>query len=453
MSFFFALVFIVLVFLRPQEWLVPQLYGWPLLDGIVYASLLGLLMETKMGRISFPTRSPQIWLLAGLFFAAIFSHVPHTYFGGIMATFPEAFKITFFTLLLICVLDSERKFRMVAGVFVAMGCFMAVHALLQQSRGYGFAYQAPLWIPPIGNKPAHLRSLFFGIFADPNDLAQMLTTCIPFAFVLFRTRWMSLTTGVAVSWLLVSAVFATHSRGGQVALAGVGAVMVALVLPSRWFAFLMGGLLVGALALCPLSAGYLDQSSHDRVVFWGLANEQFKQNPLFGIGYGMFWQVASSRAAHNAYVLCYTELGIFGYWFWFGLLSLGIVGVWRTRRLMQNPEDLEGKWLRLTAGLMLAVVVGFGASAYFLSRSFVYPLFFLFAMMAAMPRIAERYFLDKAEDRDENEDEDDDETVEESLEIFEPDKHLWIQHSVVTVFSIFYIYVSIVLLNKAFYGG
>jgi hypothetical protein len=74
-------------------------------------------------------------------------------------------------------------------------------------------------------------------------------------------------------------------------------------------------------------------------------------------------------------------------------------------------------------------------------------------MMAAMPRIAERYFLDKAEDRDENEDEDDDETVEESLEIFEPDKHLWIQHSVVTVFSIFYIYVSIVLLNKAFYGG
>jgi hypothetical protein len=453
MSFFFALVFIVLVFWRPQEWLVPQLYGLPLLDGVVYASLLGLLMETKMGRIRFPRQMPQAWLLIGLFLAAILSHVPHTYFDGIVATAPEMFKITFFALLLACVVDTEKRFRAVAAVFVVMACFMAIHALLQESRGYGFANQQPLWIPAIKNRPAHTRSLFFGIFSDPNDLAQVLTVSIPLAFLIFRNRILSLGVGTLVAVLLVQGVLATHSRGGLVAMAGTGAVMLSMMLPTRWFPFLMISMLLGALAMCPLSAGYLDMSAHERVIFWGMANEQFKHNILFGIGQGMFWQVASSMAAHNAFVHCYTEIGFVGYWFWFGLLGLGILGLWRTRRAMLWATDTDGRWLKFAAGMTLAAITGFSASAYFLSRAFVFPLFFLFAMMAVLPRLATERLAEEAEEDRQGDGADlQESTGEEQVQLLGSGKDIWLFNSVAAVISIVYIYFSIVLLNKAFYG-
>jgi hypothetical protein len=439
MSFFFAMVFVVMVFWRPQEWFVTSLYGLPLLDGVVYLSILGLFIEIKAERVRFPRGLPQIWLLGGLFVAALFSHVPHTYFGGVVATIEPAFKITFFTFLLICVLDSEKRLRWVAVAFVAMSCTMAIHALLQQSRGYGFAGQTPLWIGPIGNKPAHFRSQFFGIFGDPNDLAQILTTSIPFVFVLFRGRFLSFAVGAPVAWLLVQGVLATHSRGGVVALAATSSVLIVLMLPKRWFPFLMTCLLLGALAMCPLSAGYLDKSAHDRVVFWGMANEQFKHNLLFGIGYDMFWQVASSSAAHNAFVLCYTEIGTVGYWFWFGLLSLGVAGVWRGRDALLGATDPEGRWLRMFAGMALASTTGFIASAYFLSRTFIFPLFFLFAMMAAVPRVVEDRFVAEGE------------PLEAPLLSWKRD--VLKINSIAVLASVFYVYYSIVLLNKAFYGG
>jgi O-antigen ligase len=450
MSFFFALVFIVLVFWRPQEWLVPALYGWPMLDAVVYMSVLGVLLESKAGIIEFPRKLPQVWLLMALFVVCVFSHVPHTYFQGILDTIPVAFKITFFSLLLICVLDSDRRFRVVAGVFVAMACFMAVHALLQQSRGYGFGGQQPLWIPAIGNRPAHTRSQFFGIFSDPNDLAQMLTTALPFAFVVFRSRWLSLAFGSAVSWLLVEGVLSTHSRGGLVALAGIGGVVVALMFPKRWFPYLMAGMLLGAMALCPLSVGLLDQSAHDRVVFWGMANEKFKHNLLFGLGFGMFWQVANEKAAHNAFVHCYTEIGVVGYWVWFGLLSLGSLGIWRTRIALARARDLDGRWLRRSSGLVMAAAVGFCASAYFLSRAYVFPMFFLFAMMAAVPRLATQQLAgDEEADQGEGGGEP---VAEDQFELLGTGKDIWLFNSVATFVSIFYIYWSILLLNKAFYG-
>jgi O-antigen ligase len=316
---------------------------------------------------------------------------------------------------------------------------MAIHALLQQSRGYGFAGQPPMWVPPSESRPGQFRSLFFGIFGDPNDLAQILTTSIPFAFVLLRQRGFGITLGGPVVWLLVQGVLATHSRGGLVAMVATGAVIVVLMLPNRWFPYLMTGLLIGALAMCPLSAGYLDQSAHDRVVFWGMANEQFKHNLLFGMGYNMFWQVASSSAAHNAFVLCYTEIGIVGYWFWFGILALGIAGVWRGRDAVFAATDPEGRWLRLFSGMVLASVTGFLASAYFLSRTFVFPLFFLFAMMAAVPRVVEDRFAAEGEPLE--------------APLLDWKRDVLKINSIAVVASVFYIYYSIVLLNKAFYGG
>lgn len=432
MTFFLSLLFVFLVFWRPQEWLWPWLFGWPILDIVVYTALLSFLVEISQGLLRFPKKAQQLYLLIGLWLATLMSHVANTYYVGLIETIPESFKICLFTLLLFSVLDRPSRLRAVAGLFVAMACFMAIHALLQQERYFGFAGQPP--IP--GRLPQEVRSRFFGIFDDPNDLAQMLATSIPFAFGLFRRRsLLSVAVGCAVTWLLVKGIVATDSRGGYIALATVSAIMVVLALPTRWFPALMLALLIGALVFCPLAVVYLDPSAQERVVFWGMANRVFKASPVFGIGYGMFWQVARDRAAHNAFVSCYTTLGFFGYWFWFGLLQLSVVCAWRARMVFNRPENEEQAWLKRFSGLCIVAMGGYCASAYFLSRDFVYPIFFLFALLGSLAVVAQKLL------------------PEGHPPLIGTQKHVWVMGTVGAFVSIVYVYFSIVLLNKAFYGG
>jgi len=268
-------------------------------------------MEVDQGRLSFPRQRSQIYLLLGLWVASMLSHIVHTYFAGLMETIPAVFKICFFTVLLFCILDRPGHLRAIAVMFVMMSCVMAVHAIMQKQTGYGFMGLEPIRDVRPGLDEPIFRSCFFGIFGDPNDLAQIFATSIPFAFVMTRRNsFFGFVLGCAVAYLLVMGIVATYSRSGFVALAGVVAVIMILVMPAKWMPWLMGLMLVGALALCPFSAGQLDMSAHERVIFWGVANQVFIANPvnfIFGIGYGMFWQVASSRAAHNAFVSCYTD--------------------------------------------------------------------------------------------------------------------------------------------------
>lgn len=438
MTFFFTSIFILLVFWRPQEWLVPWLFGWPILDAIVVLAFVALVIENNQGSIRIPSKAPQIPFLVGLWIAAILSNVVHTYFEGMMITIPEVFKICFFTILLFCVLDRTGRLRAVACMFVLMSCIMSVHAIMQQKLGYGFAGLEPMLQTRIGVEEPFLRSYFFGIFGDPNDLAQILATSIPFAFVMTKRRsFFSFVLGCAVTYLLVLGIMATNSRSGLVALAGVVAIMVILILPVRWMPVLMVCMLVGALVIFPLSQKWLDTSAHDRVVFWGEANQIFKSSPLnfiFGIGYGMFVEVSNSRAAHNAFVGCYTELGIIGYWFWFGLIYLGIAGTWRARVALNGANTEDGRWLKRFAGLGIAAIIGFLASGYFLSRTFIYPLFFLIALLGAVPIVAERLLPD------------------DHPPIAKTSKDVWVGGSISSLISIIYIYISIILLNKLYYG-
>lgn len=436
MTFFFTLLFMLMVFWRPQEWLVPQLYGWPILDAVVYLALLGLLMEAGQGIVHFRKRSPQVWLLFGLWIAAIVSHVPHTYLAGMQLAATDVFKISFFTLLLFTVLDRPSRFRFIATVFVVMAATMAVHALLQARRGYGFAGQTPLRIPAYMGREEEIRTTFFGIFSDPNDLAQILVSAMPMAFLIRRRQnLLTIAPALAVLALLYMAYLTTGSRGGMVALIATVGVGVTLLLPTRWLPWVMGVGLIAALGVARVKGGaFLDMSARERVVFWGYGNQAFKANPIFGVGYDMFWQISAGRPAHNAFVTCYTELGLFGYWMWFNLLQLGVLSAWRTREALKSVRHPEAAYLRRFCGLGIASLAGFSAGAYFLSRTFIFPYFFLMAMLNAAPFIARRYLPPG------------------TPPLLVPRRDVWVRGTLVVLASIVYIYISIVFLNASLYG-
>jgi hypothetical protein len=314
---------------------------------------------------------------------------------------------------------------------------IAAHCILQQKTGYGFAGAPVEWrYRPITGE-WQTQSYFFGIFADPNDTGQWLAAAIPLVYAIPR-RHNPLTFLVcsAMAWFLLEGLIATHSRGAEIAFAAEIVALVFLWLPTRWLPYAgVAGLLAG-LAMCATKGGgMLDASAQERVVFWGLANRVFKANPTFGVGYGMFWQVTSgSRAAHNAFVTCYTEVGICGYWFWFSILQLAMIGAWRTRVVFARPRRTSELYLRRAAGLGLVALVGFAVGGYFLSRAFIFPFFFLFGLLNAVPIIAMRYLPEK------------------HPPLIDTGRHVWGMGTLTTIFSIFYVYLTILILNKAFYG-
>ena len=436
MTFGLALTFIFLVFWRPQEWLVTQMYGWPLLQLIVFISGLALLIELNSGVVKLP-RTPALALTIGLWVATLVSHLAHFYYQGLMDTIPETFKFSLFLVLLMTVVDSAERARTAVMVIVAGCCVMCVHALLQQYRGYGFAGAWPYFVQRQLTGVWELRSMFFGIFGDPNDLAQMLAAAIPLAFAIPRQFSLGgLLVAFAVAALLLMGLWSTHSRGGDVALIAVVAAMVFMLLPPRWMPVCGVLGLIAGLGLCMArGGGMLDASAQERIVYWGLANRAFKSNPIFGLGYGMFWQVtATSRAAHNAFVSCYTEVGLVGYWFWFSLLQLGIVGCWRARRALRRAVTGRELYVRRLAGLSIASVIGFSAGGYFLSRAFLFPFFFLFGLVNAVPLIAQKLLPD-----------DHPPLLNARTDVFG-----WGTAS--ALFSVAYIYVTILILNRVYYG-
>ena len=354
----------LLVFWRPQEWLMPWLFGWPLLDVVVGFSLGSLVIEINEGRLRVPRELPQLFLLLGLWASAPISHLPHTYFAGAINSIEPVFKVCFFTFLLFVVLDRPSRLRAMIALFIGMACFMAVHGHLQQTQGYGFAFQPPIYIPPIEDEPGYYASWFFGIFGDPNDMGQFLAACVPLAFCLTKRRTLhGFLIGCGVSWLLYTGLLDCHSRGAMVGLAAAATTLVLTWLPDRWFPLLLGLGMIAALGMCPFAGAFLDESAHERIVFWGEANYVFKHNLIFGIGYDMFWQVLEkSRAAHNAFVACYTELGLLGYWFWFGLIQLGIISAWRTRVALKGVQGDDAVWLRRFTGYSLSGMMGFCGS-------------------------------------------------------------------------------------------
>jgi hypothetical protein len=438
-TFSLTLLFMLLVFWRPQEWLVPWLYGWPLLDAIVGVSLVSLLLEMDNGRLQSPLRRPQFHILIGLWFATLMSHIANTYFAGLAGMYFDTFKFCLFSVLLVTVLDNTGKLRLVAAVFAGMGLTMAAHALMQERTGFGFAGQPPIysWRPEVEGRVA--RSIFFGIFEDPNDLAQILSVSIPFAFAIpRRLAWYNIALPIAFAWVASRAVFSTWSRGGEMALYISLTLTAILIRPARWLPKVTMVLLPLSLAIFPFGAGMLDESARDRVVFWGEANWAFKSRLLFGVGYGMLGEhVHGGRAAHNAFVMCYTELGAIGYTFWFLLSFFAFAGAWHTQMRLTGRKDVESRWLRRFAGLTMAALASYFASSYFLSRAYVYPYFFLVAIGGSLPVVADKL------------------TVADGLQpIWTPETiKKWVTWGTLGALgSIIYIYFSIILLNKA-YGG
>jgi hypothetical protein len=349
-----TILYVIIALFSPAS-LYPQLTTYRLELWIAVIALLTSLPNVHRSKL---LTVPQTYLMFGLLIAVGWSMVVNHWTGGALLAWDQfaPSAIVLYLVLLNC--TSMLRLRILAVSIVFAALIVAIYGALQ----YHSAPYTSLFVlvehDPQGDL-FRLRGL--GFLNDPNDLAQFLTLAIATLGIAWRHRkfvWNLLVVLIPMA-VLGYGTFLTKSRGAVVGVA----VMLLLLLRSRFGR--VGSIAITSLAVFGLvflnfgiGRGIADESSSNRLQAWGAGIVFLKSNPIFGIGYGQFAD-RFEITAHNSFILCAAELGLFGYFFWMGLLVFSIAGL--NKLLRRAPVD-AGSLRRPAMVAMASANSGFTSS-------------------------------------------------------------------------------------------
>jgi len=432
MAYVLTLVYIALALLSPKD-LMPSLADYRVELIVVALALLASaprLLDPKFFRI------PQNYLLIGLFTAVFLSvAIGIPWLGGGFVALQKFLttSIVFFLVVLNC--RSIRQLRTIVFVVAVVAAFYVVkgarayyagqHDINSVCTPYYDEHTPPsrlvriqgvlescdplLDVIPIGDGTFLLRMRGLGVLKDPNDLAQFLVMLVPLLWIRWQaeTHLANLFFVVAPTALLVWGMYLTHSRGGMVALAAI------LMLAIKNRVNLVTTVLAGALAFGAMMALNFSgnreislQAGSNRFMLWGDGLALFKSAPAFGVGYENFANANRGQTAHNSFIVCLAELGLFGYAFWIALLVFTISGLnfliapltpGGNRAPPANGDDQspvaldpeEAELKKWAQGVRLSLA-GFLVAAFFLSRAYAITLYLALGMAVVVLLLASK---------------------------------------------------------------
>ena len=321
-----------------------------------------------------------------------------TYVHGALDAFSEFSKIIIVYFLLINLTTNKRRLRATVWILILCTTYLAIQGILL-SRGMG-----------IGGITAYKgnRVQSKGIFADPNDLAMILTIGLPFIFYFFFSERSALRKLLlfVFSGLIIYSILLTGSRGGMIALAVVvylllqskSGKIVAMVLTLACFVGLMimaPSYVVERIRGISLSEG----TGYGRIEGWHYWWGMFLSNPILGIGMNNYGEYTNA-AAHNSFVHVAGETGMIGLITWIGLFYFSfknLVTIERKAGKAKRISSALGSFLvvgdptfdqTMTNSLKVSLI-GFIVCAFSLSRQYVYVPYILIALSVCTSNVSE----------------------------------------------------------------
>ena len=368
-----------ILFLRPTE-TIDGLASLPLYE-IVFllcAVCAAPALCANLGPTILASRPTTLFVLAmGAAVAA--SHLSHGNTYGAFVGAVELSKSVFYFLLLVSVVNSAHRLGTFLRSIAISILFIASLAVL---RYHGFAGDSggPLVLNQLSGFDEYGEPIVFrrlqatGIFGDPNDFSLALVTalivCAHFALEQGSRAW-------RVFWFLPIAVLAhafamTQSRGGLLA-AGVGIVTYSAVRWNwkRWVpvAALMLPVVLLALGGRQTNLNFDDptDTAQGRLALWSDAITLMKTAPLFGVGHAQLAEELG-LVAHNSYVQCFAELGLFGGTLFVGLFFVPLASMWRIGNV--SGDGRVAPDLPAWRPCVMAVLVSYMAGLCSLTRSY-----------------------------------------------------------------------------------
>ena len=410
-AFACIVAYLLLVLVRPQEY--PQMVALqvPLLPIALVAALLAWL-GSRNKRFD----EPQYLLLPVFVVMSALSVALNGWPGGAVEQFTLFAPSLVAFVVLANATTTPGRMTCVLVVFTACAALLAVHGVDQKSSGIGWT-----GMPLVDDG----RIQYLGIFSDPNDLGMLFVICMPMAvylasrgglFGLRRVVWL------AVAALLLYGIYLTNSRGGMLAVVAMAGVWL-WMRRGPLTAVVMASACLLVMRLLPSRLNELDvseRSASGRVEAWYEGMQMFMGSPLYGVGTGRFID-HHHLTAHNSLVLVLAENGFVGFFLWFTFVGYCF---WMMLRILRqapvgtypgqlsdrdgleddrsganDAEDgsdaptfdavlddgLVAQWRRdrAVALTLLLSLVGFSATAFFLSRSYIILLYLLAAVVVA----------------------------------------------------------------------
>jgi len=383
MEYFFAILFLLTYYLRPQDW-VPGMAGVQIVQPLVGLWLVSLVLgRSRPSALTGVFRTPHDTIMvAYLGYIFLFAD------GGLSGLLS---LLAFYTLTVqsITSWDRLRKY------LVFWNGTLAVLAALGVLSTFGF--------DPTGaqeNQFTKMDRLALGTWLhnNPNALAHSIVLVIPGAYLLHF--WKGTPLGRALVFPLMAAVafqcaWLTQSKGGYVV--GGALVVVALILGKpRWLqaTAVAAALTVGisALSFLPRMSEMnnlrADEGVQGRLLAWELAKTAERQNHT-GVGWDKFiamvpWKernvtVMVPKATHSSYVQIAADLGRYGLFFY-------LAGLWcafRTLLVFRASTTDQERCRRL----LLVFVVANVLSGWMINREYHSEYFLLIAATAALHRL------------------------------------------------------------------
>ncbi|MBA3461343.1 MAG: O-antigen ligase family protein [Deltaproteobacteria bacterium] len=333
----------IFILARPQEF-IPLLQRVPFLHLFTALAVLGWVIDVRLRRLQ-PLPVPTLpWVIAFLLWAFI----------GIAVVAPEKIIERGIELAILFALygtlahgvQKFRTFQIVAGtlvttcLFIAFVCFHqgvspkqciageyrigtidgepdgrvceTVENCMGPEAEPGKEYRCE-HAGLFGTYSVEERVRYRGELQDPNEVALCISAgalSLLIAFALRRRNPLNVLLCAAGVTLVILTVLATKSRGGM-----VSAMLVPGVYLLRRYrikgAIVAGSLAVAAIALGGRSGANADVSTQLRYEAWASGLDMFKENPIFGVGAGLFSD-HHYLTAHNSLVLTLAELGLVG---------------------------------------------------------------------------------------------------------------------------------------------
>ncbi|MBA4358873.1 MAG: hypothetical protein C0405_14230, partial [Desulfovibrio sp.] len=186
MGFFLTILYVLIVYVRPQEF-VPDIQGWPILAWLAGISVAVVFLEGGFTAEKFK-RSKVNSLLLLFWLALCLSHVANFYFGGALQTLDKFSKVAVVYYLIIFTTTTWKRVKILMWTMIVMSTFLAVQAIVQFYTGVGLVGGEAL---QRGEEVMQARGI--GIFADPNDLALNIVPMIAFVLPAFHKHVLSRT--------------------------------------------------------------------------------------------------------------------------------------------------------------------------------------------------------------------------------------------------------------------
>jgi len=383
MEFFFAIVFLLVYYLRPQDW-VPGMAGMELVRPIVALWLFSIVLgRSRNSPLTGFVRTPHdVILLAYLAYIV--------FFGG--ASLMEAAPMLAFYALTLQSVNTWPRLLKYLKYWTGALFLIALTGVLSF---YG--------IDPTGaqdNEFTQLGRLAIGTWLhdNPNALGHSIIVVIPASLVLYFWK------GNMANRFLVFPLFAgiafycawhTQSKGAY--LAGASVLVVALILGKpRWLQIiaLSATLIVGvsALSFLPRMADMnnlrADEGVQGRLLAWEMAKTAEERDNT-GVGWRQFiayipWKQGNQtlivpKGTHSSYIQIAADLGRYG-------LFLYLAGLWcalHTLIVFKSTEPDQERCRRVLLVFLVANLI----SGWMINRQYHTEYFLLIATSAALHRL------------------------------------------------------------------